>query len=104
VNWLLFWAIGSGLPLLFIFIFNPIIGLTMALPISIAGLGVNQHIFPALYGLVGSPESAAVAASLLLQLIIAVTSLPGGVVWMIGRSRRSKQPSTPPPAERPVRS
>ncbi len=87
VNWFLFEAIGAKVAPLYVAIFNPIIGLTMALPISISGLGVNQHIFPALYGLVGTDAGAAVAASLLLQLTIALTSLPGGLVWAAGRSR-----------------
>ncbi|MGH2543767.1 MAG: lysylphosphatidylglycerol synthase transmembrane domain-containing protein [Ardenticatenaceae bacterium] len=86
VNLLLFESIGTFVQPFAVFVFNPIIGLTMALPISISGIGVNQHIFPALYGLVAVRENAAVAASLLLQLTIAVTSLPGGFIWAAGRS------------------
>ncbi|MDQ4076309.1 MAG: flippase-like domain-containing protein [Chloroflexota bacterium] len=104
VNWLLFVSIGSTVPmlLLFVFIFNPIIGLTMALPISISGLGVNQHIFPFLYGLVGVAENPAIAASLLLQLTIALTSLPGGLIWAAGRTQVAERsvPPAPQPSDR----
>lgn len=96
VNWLLFSALGQPIPWLYVFIFNPIIGMSMALPLSISGLGVNQHIFPSLYGLVGVAPGPAVAASLLLQLTIIITSIPGGLLWLLHRS------STPPPLPVPL--
>ncbi|MCB0075897.1 MAG: flippase-like domain-containing protein [Anaerolineales bacterium] len=87
VNWLLFIAIGdTAIQLLHIFIFNPIVGLTQALPISVGGLGVNQAMFPYLYGLVGVSKLNALAASLLLQMIIYLTSLPGGLFWLLRRA------------------
>lgn len=94
VNWLLFAAIKVEIDPIYVFIFNPIVGLIMAVPISIAGLGVNQNVFPVLYGFAGVAVAPAVAASLLLQLTIALTSLPGGLIWAAGRSRTSEVPVT----------
>ena len=88
-QWVLAQALSSeGIPLLYIFLINPIIGLALLIPISIGGLGVNQNLFPALYSRVGIPTALAVSVSLLLQLTIYVTSLPGGVLWW--RQRRAQ--------------
>jgi uncharacterized protein (TIRG00374 family) len=103
VNLLLFFSVGvSDLNWIYVFIFNPIVGLAMALPISIGGLGVNQNVIPALYGLVGVERAPAVAVSLLLQLTIALTSLPGGLIWAAGRNRaRTAAPAPLPSAVQP---
>lgn len=92
VNWLLFVAIDVEIHPLYVFIFNPIVGLIMVVPISIGGLGVNQNVFPVLYGFAGVFPAPAVAVSLLLQLTIALTSLPGGLAWAAGRARPSEVP------------
>lgn len=80
---------GDGIPLLYIFLMNPLIGLVLLIPISIGGLGVNQNAFEFFYGLVGISAPLAVSVSLLLQLTIYVTSLPGGVLWW--RQRRGRE-------------
>lgn len=92
-NWLFFLSIDAPIDPVYVFIFNPIIGLTMSLPISVSGLGVNQLLFPSLYGLAGVAADTSVAASLLLQATIAVTSLPGGLVWAAGHAPEAEQPS-----------
>jgi glycosyltransferase 2 family protein len=85
VNWLLFSAIGQTVSFLHVSVFNPILGLAMALPISIGGLGVNQSLIPWFYGLVGVEVAPAVAMSLLLQVLLLLISLPGGGLWAMQR-------------------
>ena len=85
-DYLIAQSLGGGMPLIYIFIFNPIIAFVLLAPISIGGLGVTQAIYPFFYGLVGVPAGLAFAVSLLKQLIIYVTSLPGGVLWWRGRA------------------
>jgi uncharacterized protein (TIRG00374 family) len=107
VNWLLFLAIEAKVEpldsLIFVSIFNPIIGLITAIPISIGGLGVNQSVYPALYGLVGVKAAEAVAVSLLVHFAIILTSLPGGLMWGAGREQdpptAAGLPSVPQPGE-----
>ena len=74
-------SLGGGIPLIYIFLFNPIIAFVLLVPISVGGLGVTQAVYPFFYRLVGVPTSLAFAVSLLKQLIIYVTSLVGGVLW-----------------------
>jgi uncharacterized protein (TIRG00374 family) len=94
-------ALGGGIPLIYIFIFNPIIAFVLAFPISIGGLGVTQAVYPFFYGLVGVPANLAFTVSLIKQLIIYVTSLIGGVLWWRGRAGAGEAPTEPKHAPTP---
>lgn len=85
VNWLLSEALGGGIRLVHILLFNPLIALVLLVPISIGGHGVIQNAYPFFYGLVGVSEEHAVALSVLMSFVIIVGSLPGGVLWLQGR-------------------
>jgi uncharacterized protein (TIRG00374 family) len=80
-DYLIAQSLGGGIPLIYIFLFNPIIAFVLLVPISVGGLGVTQAAYPFFYGLAGVPNSLAFTVSLLKQLIIYVTSLVGGVLW-----------------------
>ncbi len=81
VNWLLAESLGGGIPLLYICLFNPLIALVLLVPISIGGIGVHQNAYPFFFGLLGVPQGLALAMSLLMQLVIIASSLPGGALW-----------------------
>ena len=85
VNWLLAQALGVGISLLHVSLFNPLIAFVLMIPISIGGLGLSQNAYVFFFRMVDVPEQQALAVSLLLQLIIYVSSLPGGVLWWRGR-------------------
>jgi uncharacterized protein (TIRG00374 family) len=87
VNFCLAESLGGGIPLIYIFLFNPLVGFILLIPISVGGLGVNQGAYVFLYGLVGIPQRLSLAVSLLMQAVIYLTSLPGGVLWWIGRAQ-----------------
>lgn len=88
VNWLLFQAVGGGVPFVDVLLFNPLIALVLLIPISIGGHGVIQNAYPFFYGLLGVPETQAVAVSVLMSFIIILGSLPGAVLWL--RMRRAE--------------
>lgn len=69
----------------------PTVLLLTTLPISVAGWGVREGAMVAGFGLVGVPADGALALSVLFGLATIVVSLPGGIVWLVGR------PSEPPP-------
>ncbi len=87
VNWLLSLAMGGLMALPVIFLFNPLIALVLMVPVSIGGLGINQTAYPFFYGLAGVPSDHALAVSLLMQVVIILGSLPGGLFWLQGRKR-----------------
>jgi len=81
VNWFLALALGGGISFLYICLLNPLIAFVLLIPISIGGLGLNQSAYVFFFGLVGVPERLALAVSLLLQLTVYLSSLPGGMLW-----------------------
>ena len=86
-------ALGGGVPLWAIFLFNPLIAFVLLIPISVGGLGLNQGAFVFFYRLVGIPAEVILPVSLVMQFIIYLTSLPGGFLWW-----RSRHGETPAPA------
>lgn len=76
---------------IYIFLFNPIIAVTLIAPISIGGLGAMSALYVYFYGLVGVPQTLAFALSLIKQAITYLGSLPGGVLWLKNRDRRVNQ-------------
>jgi len=85
VNWSLAEAVGGGISLLHISLFNPLIAFVLMIPISIGGLGLSQNAYVFFFRMVEVPEQQALAISLLLQVIVYIASLPGGVLWWRGR-------------------
>ena len=92
VNFILAESLGGGIPLLHVLLFTPLIALVLIVPISVGGLGLNQVAYPFFYGLVGVPYEHAVGLSLFIQAVQILCSLPGGVLWLRWRRRRSVSP------------
>jgi len=89
VNYLAAMTVGADVPAVWVFILTPLTAFVPFIPSIAAGLGVNQGVFVALYsGLTGLlSASDALAMSLAMQMIIYAASLPGGVLWLVKRSR-----------------
>ena len=87
-------ALGGGVPLWSIFLFNPLIAFVLLIPISVGGLGLSQGAFVFFYGLVGIPAEVILPVALVMQFIIYLTSLPGGFLWW--RSRHGETPAPDP--------
>jgi glycosyltransferase 2 family protein len=88
VNWVLSQSMGGGMSLAAIALFNPLIALVGMVPVSIGGIGVNQAAYPFFYGLAGVPAAHALAVSILMQAIMFLGSLPGGVLWLVGKRQQ----------------
>jgi uncharacterized protein (TIRG00374 family) len=88
VNYLISLALGGGISLLHIFLFTPLITFVLLIPISLGGIGLNQSAYVFFFDLVGVPEQRSLAISLIMQAIIIISSLPGGILWWRKRSAR----------------
>ena len=88
-NWFLSQSMGGLMPLAAIFLFNPLIALVLMIPISIGGLGVSQNVYPFFFSLAGVPSDHALAVSLVMQVVMILGGLPGGVFWL--RRRRKHE-------------
>ncbi len=79
-------AIGLNVPIIYFFIFVPIVNALAAIPVSFAGLGIRETGFAALFKLVfdkvGVSSDQAVSLSILLFLTIFLVSLIGGVEYL----------------------
>ncbi|MBF0247192.1 MAG: flippase-like domain-containing protein [Alphaproteobacteria bacterium] len=67
-------------------LFPPVL-LVQTLPISIAGWGVREGAMVTLFAFAGVSADSALALSLLFGVAIAVTSLPGAILWVLSGKR-----------------
>jgi uncharacterized protein (TIRG00374 family) len=83
VNFLAAESVQAAIPLLWVFVFNPLTPIAQFIPSIGSGLGVNQGVFVLLYSFIGgvTGQPQALAMSLVMQMIIYIASLPGGVLW-----------------------
>jgi hypothetical protein len=78
-----------GIGLWMFFIFEPIIFIVTALPISVGGWGVQEFVYRELFGGFGGVDPAqAIALSVLYKLTMILASIPGGVLFAAGAARR----------------
>lgn len=84
-------AVGLGLEvsLLDCLVLVPPVILVTTLPISIAGWGVREMAMVTAFGFVGVPAASGLVLSILFGLVITVSGLPGGVLWLLSRDRRA---------------
>jgi uncharacterized membrane protein YbhN (UPF0104 family) len=86
-----------GVGLWMFFIFEPIIFIVTALPISVGGWGVQEFVYEQLFGHFGRVDpNQAIALSVLYKLSAILVSIPGGLLFAMGATRRT--PGTPPKA------
>jgi len=91
-------ALGiPGLQVVKFFIFEPIIFIVTALPISLGGWGVQEYVYQRLFGDFGGMDpNHAIALSVLYKLTLILVSIPGGVLFAFGAARRRSGPGTAP--------
>jgi uncharacterized protein (TIRG00374 family) len=86
-----------GIGLWMFFIFEPIIFIVTALPISMGGWGVQEFIYEKTFGTFGGIDpNQAIALSVLYKLSLILVSIPGGLLFALGATQRRRQ--NPPAA------
>lgn len=77
-------SLDVDLPISIYLLFTPVLSLTLALPISISGLGTREAAYIALFSTVGIAEETAVAMSLINYFLTnVVVGLLGGLLYAI---------------------
>ena len=96
--WLIAQAIQpDSISMIEVLAINPIIVFALiALPLTPGGLGIRQTIFASLFLFIGAGFELGVTVGLLQQAIGYLVSIPGGILWLIGRR------NTPQDAKRMV--
>jgi uncharacterized protein (TIRG00374 family) len=89
-------AMGVDAGLWMFFIFEPIIFIVTALPISMGGWGVQEYIYEQTFGSFGGVDpNQAIALSVLYKLSLILVSIPGGLLFAMGATRRRNVNSPP---------
>ena len=84
-----------GIGLWMFFIFEPIIFIVTALPISVGGWGVQEFIYETTFGTFGGVDpNHAIALSVLYKLSLILVSIPGGVLFAMGATKRRRVDSS----------
>jgi glycosyltransferase 2 family protein len=77
-------ALGIDIPLVYYFVYVPIITFLIMLPISVGGLGVREAAFVYFFGSEHMSPEAAFTLSLLIYAFTVISQLPGAVFCVTG--------------------
>jgi glycosyltransferase 2 family protein len=83
-------ALGIAVPLGVYFALVPLILLIVLMPITINGLGTTQAAFVWLFGRAGVPNAESFALSVLFLAIAVVGNLPGGLLFVVEKTKRTR--------------
>ena len=78
-------SLNLQIPLIYFFLFCPIIGIFEMLPISLNGIGVREGAFLFFFTKVGVLEVQAFSMSFVMYAVVLIVSLIGGVVYAVKR-------------------
>lgn len=87
--WLLARALGIGVDAPTLAATVPVALLAASVPVSIGGWGVREGVLVHLLAEQGIAPDAGLALSLSFGMVLALASLPGGLLWLLTRSRLS---------------
>ena len=82
VVWLIAQSVGVEISIGECLILVPVVVLFSMVPVSIAGWGIREGSMVVALGLVGVDRAPALAVSVLFGLALAVSGLPGAVLWL----------------------
>jgi len=88
-------AMGAGsVGLWAFFVFEPVIFIVTAVPISMGGWGVQELVYEKLFGGFGGMDpNQAVALSILYTISYILVTIPGGLLFALGAAKRRPVPS-----------
>jgi hypothetical protein len=75
-----YWSVGANVNWLYAIYVSTVVNIVGAVPITLNGLGVVELLQVQLMGLVGVPVETVLVVSLMSRVLLAVFSLPGGLL------------------------
>jgi glycosyltransferase 2 family protein len=90
-------SLGMHVPLVYFFLFVPLLAVIVSLPISFNGIGVREGAGMVLFGLVGVDRAHAFSLQFLTYLVMVAVSMIGGLVFLVripqrrARARQMKE-------------
>jgi uncharacterized protein (TIRG00374 family) len=84
-------ALGLQVPLVYFFLFVPLLAVVVSLPISLNGIGVREGAGILVFGLVGVGRAEAFSLQFTTYLVAVAVSMLGGIVFLARLPRRRAQ-------------
>jgi len=91
VTWIMALGLRLHVSVIYFLIFVPVITLISMIPISLNGMGLREYAFLSLFGAIGVPAASCLALGVLSSIVIIISSLPGGIVYIFFRNRADLQ-------------
>jgi uncharacterized membrane protein YbhN (UPF0104 family) len=91
VTWIMALGLRLNIPPSYFLIFVPVITLISMIPISLNGMGLREYSFMSLFGAIGVAPASCIALGILSSLVIILSSLPGGIVYILFRNKTDMQ-------------
>ena len=85
VVWLTALSLDVHVSPFYFLIFVPVITLISMIPISLNGMGLREYAFMSMFGAIGVADESCIALGLLYSIMIILSSLPGGIVYIFFR-------------------
>jgi uncharacterized protein (TIRG00374 family) len=93
-------SLNLDVNIVYFFIYIPIIMVITAIPISVAGIGVRESAFIYFFSMAGLSASGALTLSVLLYALVIISTIPGGIIYLIDGFTSRKETSSPQPVTR----
>lgn len=87
INDLLFRSFGIHLSFLHLLVMITLISVITMIPVSLNGLGVRETSYVLFFQSIGVPEGIALSVSLLFFFLVTISSLIGGLFWLMERRK-----------------
>lgn len=94
---LLAWALGIKVPTPFFFIFVPVVNIAGMLPVSFSGIGIREGGYWFFLAQLGVDRASAVALGLLSSVVVLLTGLTGGIVFLLWKAPMTAAAEANPP-------
>jgi glycosyltransferase 2 family protein len=91
VTWIMAVGLRINVAPLWFLVFVPVITLISMVPISLNGMGLREYAFMSLFGAIGVDHESCIALGLLSSIVIVLSALPGGIVYIFLRNRNDMQ-------------
>ncbi len=88
-------ALGLDIPLVYFFLFVPLLAVVVSLPISLNGIGVREGAGILVFGLIGVDRAHAFSLQFTTYLVAVAVSLLGGLVFLVRIPLRRAQARDP---------
>jgi len=91
VTWIMALGLRLNISPSYFLIFVPVITLISMIPVSLNGMGLREFSFMSLFGAIGVAPASCIALGILSSLVIILSSLPGGIVYILFRNKTDMQ-------------